>query len=237
MADFNGFIIQTENVSRIYEADIKALDSISVSIPREKITVILGPSGSGKTTLLNILALLDTPDSGRVFLNGRDVSCLSERESAEIRNRTFGFVFQFFHLIPELTVEENIMVPLMIRQPTLPLSAHKETVLRLLAEFHLEKKSARYPNHISGGERQKVCICRSMAGDPDIIFADEPTGNLDRDSSFELISLIQTLNKNKGKTFVIATHNENFLKIAANVIYLSDGKIITRSRNGTINLC
>ncbi|HOC03340.1 MAG TPA: ABC transporter ATP-binding protein [Candidatus Ratteibacteria bacterium] len=236
MADFNEFIIQTENVSRIYEADIKALDNISVSIPREKITVILGPSGSGKTTLLNILALLDTPDSGRVFLNGRDVSCLSERESAEIRNRTFGFVFQFFHLIPELTVEENIMVPLMIRQPALPLSAHRETVLRLLTEFHLEKKSNRYPNHISGGEKQKVCICRSMVGDPDIIFADEPTGNLDRESSFELISLIQTLNKNRGKTFVIATHNENFLKISANVIYLSDGKITIRSQDGTINL-
>ncbi len=221
-------IIHTENITRIYEADIKALDSVSLSIPRGKITVIIGPSGSGKTTLLNMLALLDAPDSGKVFLNGRDVSSLSETQVAQIRNRMFGFVFQFFHLIPELTVEENIMVPLMIRQPNLPLNAHRERVSHLLAEFHLEEKVARYPNYISGGEKQKVCICRSIAGDPDIIFADEPTGNLDRDSSFELITLIQTLNKNKGKTFVIATHNENFLKIAANIIYLIDGKIVHR---------
>lgn len=228
MTTLHGSIIHTENITRIYEADTKALDGVSVFIPRGEITVILGPSGSGKTTLLNMLALLDTPDAGKVFLNGRDVSGLSEKEAAQIRNRMFGFVFQFFHLIPELTVEENIIVPLMIRHPNLPLSTHRERVLQILTEFHLEKKFSQYPNHISGGEKQKVCICRSIAGDPEIIFADEPTGNLDRDSSFELISLIQQLNKEKGKTFVVATHNENFLKISTNIIYLSNGKIIHR---------
>ncbi|HPP66439.1 MAG TPA: ABC transporter ATP-binding protein [bacterium] len=235
MASINNCIIYTEHITRSYEKNINAIDDISIVIPSGTITVILGPSGSGKTTLLNMLALLDKPDSGRIFLYDRDVSSLSEKQAAEIRNRMFGFVFQFFHLIPELSVEENIMIPLMIRHPNVPLQFHKQKVLELVTEFHLETKLARYPNHISGGEKQKVCICRSIIGDPDIVFADEPTGNLDKDSSSELISLIQQLNKNKGKTFVIATHNENFLRIAANVIYLSNGKIFIGGRNGPMD--
>ncbi len=220
--------IAGENLVRTYEANVRALDDISLSIPCGKITVILGPSGSGKTTLLNILALLDRPDSGEVFLNGKASSSFSEKEKAQIRNRMFGFIFQFFHLIPELTVEENVMVPMMIRQPDLPFSGYREKARRLLDEFSILNKAGNYPNQLSGGEKQRVAICRSLAGEPDIIFADEPTGNLDKNAGAELISLIAFLNREKGKTFIIATHNENFLKIAANVIYLSNGKIIHR---------
>ncbi|MCM8828807.1 MAG: ABC transporter ATP-binding protein, partial [Candidatus Omnitrophica bacterium] len=216
------------NLIKIYEGNIRALDDMSVSISGGKITVILGPSGSGKTTLLNILALLDRPDSGNVLLNGKDTSFLSEKEKATIRNRMFGFIFQFFHLIPELTVEENVMVPLMIRNPDVSFDVHREKAITLLEEFHIENKKHSYPNQLSGGEKQRVAICRSLIGEPEIIFADEPTGNLDRKAASELISLIEILNKNKNIAFVIATHNENFLKIAANVIYLSGGKIVHR---------
>jgi len=168
------------------------------------------------------------PNSGKVILDGRDVSSLEERDAAMIRNRMFGFVFQFFHLIPELNVEENIMIPLMIRQPNSSLNEHREKVLKVIKEFHLENKLHKYPNNLSGGEKQRIGICRSLICDPEVVFADEPTGNLDRESSFELISLIKFLNEEKGKTFVVATHNENFLKIATNVIYLSNGKITNR---------
>jgi len=224
----NVMVISAFNITKTYEPGTKALDNVSVSIQKGKITVILGPSGSGKTTLLNILALLDKPDSGKITLEGKDISMLSEKEAAIIRNKMFGFVFQFFHLIPELTVEENIMVPLMIRNPYNSFNEHRERVYNLLADFHLENKKNQYPNKLSGGEKQKVSICRSLAGNPNIIFADEPTGNLDRESASELISIIEHLNRTKGKTFVIATHNENFLKIATNVVYLSGGKIINR---------
>ncbi|MGB9643192.1 MAG: ABC transporter ATP-binding protein [Candidatus Ratteibacteria bacterium] len=224
----NHAIIYAEHIMKSYENNVKALDDITLTISKGNVTVILGPSGSGKTTLLNILALLDKPNSGKVILDGKDVSSLEEKEAATIRNRMFGFVFQFFYLIPELSVEENIMIPLMIKHPDRSISEHREKVQKILREFHLEHKLQTYPNNLSGGEKQRIGICRSLICDPEVVFADEPTGNLDRDSSLELISLIQSLNKEKGKTFVIATHNENFLKIATNVIYLSNGKIIKR---------
>ncbi|MCM8764771.1 MAG: ABC transporter ATP-binding protein [Candidatus Omnitrophica bacterium] len=224
----NGIVLSGKNLIKIYEGDVRALDDVSVSIAGGKITVILGPSGSGKTTLLNILALLDRPDSGKVFLNRTDTSSFSENKKAELRNRTFGFIFQFFHLIPELTVEENVMIPLIIRKPNVSFDGLREKARFLLDEFHIGNKSHSYPNQLSGGEKQRVAICRSLIGEPEIIFADEPTGNLDRKAASELISLMEFLSKNKKIAFVIATHNENFLKVATNVIYLSGGKIVHR---------
>ncbi|MCM8758154.1 MAG: ABC transporter ATP-binding protein [Candidatus Omnitrophica bacterium] len=222
------FTLSGLNIVKTYETNVKALDDVTISIPDGEITVIMGPSGSGKTTLLNILALLDTPDSGKVLLDGKDTSKFDEKERARIRNEMFGFVFQFFHLIPELTVEENVIVPLMIRNPFISLCAYREKARKLLDEFHIGNKASSYPNKLSGGERQRVAICRSLIGEPKIIFADEPTGNLDKIAALELVDLIKTLNKEKKKTFVIATHNENFLKITTNIIYLSGGKIVNR---------
>ncbi|MCX7706017.1 MAG: ABC transporter ATP-binding protein [bacterium] len=216
------------NLVKSYEKSVRAIDNVSVLIPDGEITVILGPSGSGKTTLLNILALLDMPDSGKVLLHGKDTSLFNEREKAKIRNRMFGFVFQFFHLIPEMTVEENVMIPLMIREPCGSFHNIRERAKALLNEFHIGDKALYYPNQLSGGEKQRVAICRSLIGEPEVIFADEPTGNLDKNAASELITLIHLLNKMKRKTFIIATHNENFLKIATNVIYLSNGKIVHR---------
>lgn len=220
------FTLSGTNLVKTYEKNIRALDDITISIPDGEITVIMGPSGSGKTTLLNILALLDIPDTGKVILDGKDTSLLDEKEKARIRNRLFGFVFQFFHLIPELTVEENVIVPLMIRNPHNSFHSYRDKARALIDEFHIGNKASYYPNQLSGGEKQRVAICRSLIGDPEIIFADEPTGNLDKNAASELIGLIERLNKGKKKTFVIATHNENFLKIATNIIYLSNGKIV-----------
>ncbi len=210
-------ILSGINLVKSYDR-FKALDDVSISVVKGAITVILGPSGSGKTTLLNILALLDKPDSGKIIIDGEDTTSFSEQKMADVRNRKFGFVFQFFYLMPELTVVENIMIPLMIRNNTGPVKNLRERAISLLEEFHLGSKTSCYPGQLSGGEKQKVAICRSLIGDPEIIFADEPTGNLDRDSASEFISLISSLNK-KGRTFVIVTHNENFLKIATNVLY------------------
>lgn len=223
-------ILSGINLVKTYEANFRALDDVSVIIPDGEITVVVGPSGSGKTTLLNILALLDIPDSGKVLLDGKDTSTLNEKEKALLRNKTFGFVFQFFHLIPELTVEENVMVPLIIRNPYNSFNIYREKARTLLEEFHIADKAHQYPNQLSGGEKQRVAICRSLIGEPEIIFADEPTGNLDKNASSELIFLLSSLNKSRRKTFIIATHNENFLKIATNIIYLSNGKIIANDR-------
>lgn len=224
----NNIILEGIDLVKSYEEDIRAIDGINVSIYEGKITVILGPSGSGKTTLLNILALVDTPDSGKVLIKGKEAPFYSEEEKAKLRNKMFGFVFQFFYLIPELTIEENVMIPLLIRNSSVSFELYRKKARSLLGEFHIENKSKYYPNQLSGGEKQKAAICRALIGEPDIIFADEPTGNLDKNATAEFISLIDCLNKNNKKTFVIATHNESFLKIASDVIYLSNGKIVNR---------
>jgi ABC-type lipoprotein export system ATPase subunit len=218
--------LKTVSLTKIYQPDIIAVEDFSYEIKEKEIVIILGPSGSGKSTLLNMLALLDKPTKGEILYNGEDITNFSEKEAAYLRNTTFGFIFQFFNLIPELNILENIFLPLWIKEKKHNISYYREKALGLLKEFRLEQKLNSYPNQLSGGEKQKISICRSLICNPDIIFADEPTGNLDKDSSEEVIEMIRQLNKNTEKTFVIATHNENFLKIASKVVYLKNGKII-----------
>jgi len=214
-----------ESLTKVYPPSVTAIEDVSLEVAQGEIVVILGPSGSGKTTLLNLLALLDRPTSGIVRWSGKDVSGLDERETSRMRNETFGFIFQFFHLIPELSVAENVYLPLWVREKKNDRNAYRRAALDLLREFALEGKAEEYPNHLSGGEKQRVGICRSLICDPAVIFADEPTGNLDRKASADVLSLIEGLNRQKGRTFVVATHNENFLKIATKVIYLSNGRL------------
>lgn len=215
-----------ESLTKVYYPDTIAVENFSFEVKEKEIVIILGPSGSGKSTLLNMLALLDKPTKGRLLYNDAEITNLSEKKSAYLRNDIFGFIFQFFNLIPELDVLENIFLPLWIKEKKYNTSYYREKALVLLKEFHLEQKADSYPNQLSGGEKQKISICRSLICDPKIIFADEPTGNLDKESAEEVIDMIQSLNKNTEKTFIIATHNENFLKIASKIVYLRNGKLV-----------
>ncbi len=215
-----------ESLTKIYEQGVTAVEDFSFEAEEKEIVVILGPSGSGKSTLLNMLALLDKPTKGKIYYNDVDISNVSEKQAAYLRNNTFGFIFQFFNLIPELNVIENIFLPLWIKEKKNNIPYYREKALSLLKGFYLEQKADSYPNQLSGGEKQRLSICRSLICEPSIIFADEPTGNLDKEATFEVIELINQLNKNMGKTFIIATHNENFLKIASKIVYLKNGKLM-----------
>jgi ABC-type lipoprotein export system ATPase subunit len=215
--------IKLENVWKNY-GNLIALKDINLEIDKGEIVVIIGPSGSGKTTLLNILGLIDKPTEGKVYLNQRYLGDLSEKEIADIRNREFGFIFQFFYLIPELTVLENVFLPLWIKEKFFD----KKFILE--AEKYLEKfgildKKNYYPSKLSGGEMQRVAICRSLICNPEIILADEPTGSIDSLSALNFYNYMKKLNEEMGKTFVIATHNENFLQFATKIVYLKEGKI------------
>lgn len=218
-------ILRAEKITKVY-GSVEALRDVDIEIADRDVTVIMGPSGSGKTTLLNLLALLDRPTSGTVFLNEAEITGLEEKKAADLRNRNFGFIFQFFYLLPELTVLENVFLPLWVKEKGfLKAGRYQAEAKRLLAEFHLEGKENSYPGQLSGGELQRVAICRSLICQPQIIFADEPTGSIDKDSARIFFELIATLNRERGVTFLIATHNEKFLQLATSVVYLREGRV------------
>ena len=221
--------LSCKEVTKEYPGGITALRNVNLEVKKGDIVVVMGPSGSGKTTLINILGLLDVPTKGSVYLDGREINRLNEREKCEIMNSTFGFIFQFFYLIPELTVLENVMLPLWIKEKSYRrIKNYYEEAEKLLGDFNLLKRKDAYPSHLSGGEMQKVAICRSLICNPEIIFADEPTGSIDRESSEMFFNFVQLLNKKKGMTFFIGTHNEKFLQFATKVVYLNDGEIEKR---------
>lgn len=220
----NNRSLKAVGLEKIYPDGTLALTGVDVEISSGEVLVVLGPSGSGKSTLLNLLALLDRPTSGEVFWNGENIGLLNEFHAARLRNRSFGFVFQFFNLIPELTSLENIFLPRWFRDgKKSSISFLREKALSLMEELNLAHKASSYPNQLSGGEKQRVGICRSLICDPALIFADEPTGNLDSHAASEVIDLLCRLNREQGMSFVIATHNEKFLDIASKVVYLKDG--------------
>jgi len=218
--------LKGENLTKIYDKEIVALKDVNIEVEEKEIVVILGPSGSGKTTLLNLLTIIDKPTSGKVYLDNNEITNLCEKESAKIRNKNFGFIFQFFYLLPELTVLENVYLPLWIKEKSpFKINIYKEKAENLLKEFQLEKKKNFYPFQLSGGELQRIAICRSLICEPQIIFGDEPTGSIDKDSAKIFFNMIKYLNEKKNITFVIATHNEKFLQFATKVIYLNEGKV------------
>ncbi|MCM8804049.1 MAG: ABC transporter ATP-binding protein [Candidatus Omnitrophica bacterium] len=215
--------IKAEGIIKNY-GNLVALKNVDLEIDKGEIVVIVGPSGSGKTTLLNILGLIDKPSEGKIYIDGKYLGNLSEKELAKIRNRKFGFIFQFFYLIPELTVIENIFLPLWIKEKKFNTRFILEAE-KYLSIFGILNKKNSYPSELSGGEMQKVAICRSLICNPKIIFADEPTGNIDSLSALHFFKFMENLNKEKQITFVIATHNEKFLQFATKVVYLNEGKI------------
>ncbi|RMF56812.1 MAG: ABC transporter ATP-binding protein [Calditrichaeota bacterium] len=202
---------------------VEVLKGITLRIDPGEIIVIMGPSGVGKSTLLNVMGTLDTPTSGNVYINGQDVFQLKEQKLAQFRNQHIGFIFQFHYLLPEFTALENVMIPRMIKGNDW--KSEEEFAIQLLTDVGLQDRLHHRPNQLSGGEQQRVAIARALMNRPELILADEPTGDLDRKNSRALFELILQLNEKYGQTFVIVTHDEMFAEQAHRVIHLEDGQI------------
>ena len=221
------FILSSENISKSYQSakkvKLQVLKSISVEIEANKISVIVGASGAGKSTLLHLLGGLDRPDSGKVFFEQKNIFDFNNDKLAKFRNENMGFVFQFHHLLPEFTAVENVSIPQMIKGVSLK-SATKNS-LRLLEIVGLKDRAEHKPAELSGGEQQRVAVARALANDPKIIFADEPTGNLDSANSDSIHKLLFDLRDNFKKTFVIVTHNPALMELADAIFEIKDGVI------------
>ena len=219
-------IIQLENVYKHYlmgESVVKALDGVNVEIAKGDFVVIIGPSGSGKSTLMNMVGALDLASEGEIYLDGQDIEHLEESELAQIRGSKIGFVFQTFNLIPTLTALENIALPMMFHGVE-----RKERIRRaekILKDVQLEHRKDHLPNELSGGERQRVAIGRALSNNPEVILADEPTGNLDTKTGKDIMQLFVNLNK-KGKTIILVTHDMSLVDYAKKVLKIQDGKIV-----------
>ncbi|MBO5352092.1 MAG: ABC transporter ATP-binding protein [Lachnospiraceae bacterium] len=214
-------IVEFQTVTRIYKSgdhEQKALDNVNLTLEEGKFIVILGPSGAGKSTLLNMLGGLDSPTSGTITVNGKDISTLNQNELADYRASTVGFVFQFYNLIPTLTVLENVALVKEISKD--PLDAKK-----MLSEVGLADHAQNFPAELSGGEQQRVSIARALAKNPKILLCDEPTGALDSETGVLVLKLLLSMARNYGKTIVVVTHNQNIAKMADVVIRVKNGKI------------
>ncbi len=212
------------------EGTLTVLKGVSVSIEEGRITAIVGPSGAGKSTLLHLLGFLDRPTSGDVVYRGQRLSSVDRVRQAELRNAKFGFVFQMYHLLPELTALENTLIPLMIRHSAGEWLPNRGTLHRrgreLLEKLGLGGRLHHLPSQLSGGERQRVAIARALIGDPDVVFCDEPTGNLDAATSREIEALIVGLSKETGKTFLVVTHDPSVAAVAHRQLRLVDGRFV-----------
>lgn len=216
-------LIQLKGVSKIYtsgEHVLRALDNVDMNIEKGKFVVILGPSGAGKSTLLNILGGLDAPSEGSVIVNGRDISGLSTDELADYRAKTVGFVFQFYNLIPTLTVRENVALVKEIAPNAFPPE-------KMIGEVGLLDHLNNFPSELSGGEQQRVSIARALAKNPEIILCDEPTGALDSDTGVMILKLLLEMARSYNKTILIVTHNQNIAKMADVVVRVKNGKIVS----------
>ena len=218
-------MIQLENIHRYFqvgEQTVHALNDITITINKGEYISVMGPSGSGKSTLLNVIALLDQPSSGRYLLNNQDVTQRSDDELAKVRRENIGFVFQFFHLIPRLSAAENVEMPMILAG--IPVKERKQRVAQALASVNLQDQSSHRPDQLSGGQLQRVAIARAMIMRPEILLADEPTGNLDSKSGMEIIELLESLNQ-RGVTLMIITHDQTVGNRAQRQIRIVDGQI------------
>lgn len=217
-------ILKVKNLCKTYgkgETEVKALNNVSFSVDKGEFVAIIGPSGSGKSTLLHILGGVDVPTSGSVIINGEDISKLNETALAIFRRRQIGLIYQFYNLIPILTVEENLTLPLRLdgRKPD---ERQTEYLVKTLG---LENRLDHLPNQLSGGQQQRVSIGRALINNPALMLADEPTGNLDSENSKEIVSLLRKFNKEQNQTVIIITHDERIALAADRIIEIEDGKI------------
>ena len=217
-------LIQIESVTKVYgsgDAAVAALRDFSLSVAPGESVAVMGPSGSGKSTLMNILGCLDTPSSGRYWFAGQDVSRLTETQLAHVRNRRIGFVFQQFQLLPKLSAWRNVELPLLYRN----VSNRRSLALQALEQVGLSNRVDHRPNQLSGGQQQRVAIARALVTDPDLILADEPTGNLDSASSRDVLAVLRELNE-QGRTIIIITHDPEVAPVARRTVHVRDGRLV-----------
>lgn len=229
-------MIKINNLQKIYrteDVETVALHNVNIEINEGEFVSIMGPSGSGKSTLLNILGLLDNPSGGNYYFLGTDVSKYSERQRTILRRKNIGFVFQSFNLIDELTVFENIELPLIYMK--VPSDVRKQKVNKVLEAMEIVHRRNHFPNQLSGGQQQRVAIARAIVGEPKLILADEPTGNLDSTQGEEVMNLLNVLNK-KGTTIIIVTHSPVYAQYANRIIYLFDGQIVDEKINDKFHI-
>ncbi len=222
-------LLEATNIHKIYkqaENTLHILKGINLSIVEGEVLSIVGPSGAGKSTLLHILGGLDNPTDGSVKIDTEDIYKLSDAKRARLRNTKLGFVFQFYHLLPEFTVLENVLLPVLIGDKKVKLKQSEVEAIDLLSKVGLDKRINHRPYQLSGGEQQRVAIARALIKNPKIVLCDEPTGNLDSETGKGIIDLLMSLNKKHNQTLVIVTHDEGIAKISQRVIYMRDGKLV-----------
>ncbi|MEI7749914.1 MAG: ABC transporter ATP-binding protein [Candidatus Moraniibacteriota bacterium] len=220
-------LITVKDLSKTYESEevkTTALQGVSFSVEKGEFVAIMGPSGSGKSTLMHILGLLERPSGGEYLLDGRDVAGLSDNELANLRNKRIGFVFQAFNLLPKTTVSENVELPLLYDND--PTEHNGKRIAEALAAVDMTHRAKHFSNQLSGGEKQRVAIARALVNDPDIVFADEPTGNLDSKSGLQVMRILQGLN-DAGRTIILVTHETSTAEHAKRIIRVVDGRIVS----------
>jgi putative ABC transport system ATP-binding protein len=221
----HGAVVAAHALSRRYGQDdtaVHALRGVSLNIEREKLTAVMGPSGSGKSTLMHLLAGLDRPTSGEVWIDGTNITTLGDTELTKVRRRHIGFVFQFFNLLPMLTAEENVLLPLSLAGTTPDAAWHVE----LLASMGLGERRDHRPSELSGGQQQRVAIARALVTRPTVVFADEPTGNLDSQTGSDVLELLRRAVDAYGQTTVMVTHDATAAAIADRILFLADGEVV-----------
>ena len=223
-------IVRTENLSKTYgsgENLVRAIDDVNLKIEKGEFIAIVGPSGSGKSTLLHLLGGVDNPSSGKIFIDGNDISKYSSKELALFRRRKVGLIYQFYNLIPNLTVRHNIELPLKLDKRKI----NEEVFLNTVRKLGIENKLDSFPSELSGGQQQRVAIARSLIYSPSLVLADEPTGNLDRENSREIIGILKYFNRTLKQTIIVITHDESIALEAERVITIVDGKVVGDDKN------
>ena len=222
-------LLEVKSVCKTYgsgETAVQALKNVSFSVPKGEFVAVVGESGSGKSTLLNTLGALDTPTSGKVYIDGKDIFSMRERKLTVFRRRNIGFIFQAFNLIPDLTVEQNMIFPVLLDYQ----KPNKKYLEELLTVLNLKERRNHLPNQLSGGQQQRVAIGRALLTRPSLILADEPTGNLDSQNSSEVIALLKEASKKYAQTIIMITHNRSIAQIADRVLQVSDGVLTDLGR-------
>ena len=227
-------VITLDSVTKTYEMGdnfVHALSEVSLTVEQGEFVTVTGASGSGKSTLMHILGCLDQPTEGQYYLRGADVSDLDPAELAIIRNKQIGFVFQGFNLLPRTTATENVEVPLLYSRPLISASERREKALKALDLMKLSDRASHHPNQLSGGQQQRVAIARALVNEPDLILADEPTGNLDTATGKEVMQTLVRLREERGITIVLITHEKEIATYGSRIVSIRDGKIISDEKN------